>query len=94
MGAGERPCVRSLLTAAISAISASDVAATNDAALPWLGWLPWLVLVAIALLVAGIALRMIIAAQFPKGYGAWARSRRDNFAKNTAQWDRDDESRS
>jgi hypothetical protein len=53
-------------------------------------WLPWLVLGAIVLLVAGIALRMFIAARFPKGYTAWARSRREDFAERNAQWDDDD----
>ena len=56
-------------------------------------WLPLIVLGAIVLFVAGVALRMFIAARFPKGYGAWARSRRDSFAERNAQWDRDDELR-
>lgn len=56
-------------------------------------WLPWLVLGAIVLFVAGIALRTFIAARFPKGYGAWARSKRDRFEDHNAKWDRDSESR-
>ena len=56
-------------------------------------WLPWLVLGAIVLFVAGIALRMFIAARFPKGYGAWASSKREDFANNNAKWDREDETR-
>lgn len=73
------------------AITAKPVAAaTNDGLADWL---PWLVLGAIGLFVAGVALRMFIAARFPKGYGAWARSRRDSFAERNAQWDRGDEER-
>lgn len=53
--------------------------------------LPWLILGAIALFVVGVALRMLLAARFPRGYGAWARSRRDSFAQRNAQWDRTDE---
>lgn len=73
---------------ALSTVASPAIAATNggDA-----GWLPWLVLGAIALFVAGVALRMFIAARFPKGYGAWARSRRDSFAERNAQWDRNDD---
>jgi hypothetical protein len=66
------------------------LAATNDRLADWL---PWLVLGAIGLFVAGVVLRMFIAARFPKGYGAWARSRRDSFAERNAQWDRGDEKR-
>lgn len=51
-------------------------------------WIPWVVLSAIALFVVGIMLRMIVSARFPKGYGAWARSRRDAFAERNAEWDR------
>ena len=54
-------------------------------------WVPWVVLGAVALFVIGIVLRMILAARFPKGYGAWARSRRDAFAQRNAEWDRTDE---
>jgi hypothetical protein len=56
-------------------------------------WIQWAVLGAIALLVIGVLLRMVIAARFPKGYGAWARSRRDAFADQNAKWDADDEAR-
>ena len=56
-------------------------------------WIQWAVLGAIALLVVGVLLRMIIAARFPKGYGAWARSRRDTFAESNAKWETDDERR-
>jgi len=55
------------------------------------GWLPWLIGGAIALVVAGIIVRMILAARFPKGYKAWATSRRDSFAARNEDWDRDDE---
>ena len=73
---------------ALSAIAppASAEADGGDAA-----WLAWLVLGAIALFVAGVALRMFIAARFPKGYAGWARSRRDSFAERNAQWDRSDD---
>ena len=78
------------LAVATSTLASPAIAATDggDA-----GWLAWLVLGAIALFVAGIALRMFIAARFPKGYGAWARGRRDSFAERNAQWDRDDDDR-
>lgn len=56
-------------------------------------WIPWLLLGGIALLVLGIALKMVFAARFSKGYGAWARSRRDTFAARNEQWDGDDERR-
>jgi hypothetical protein len=62
-------------------------AATGDAP----EWIQWAVLGAIALLVIGVGLRMILAARFPKGYGAWARSRRDEFADRNAKWDAGDE---
>jgi hypothetical protein len=54
-------------------------------------WIQWAVLGAIALLVIGVALRMILAARFPKGYGAWARSRREEFQERNAKWDAGDE---
>ena len=57
------------------------------------GWLPWLVVGGIALLVAGIVVRMILAARFPKGYKAWAAQRRGTFAARNEDWDRDDEER-
>jgi hypothetical protein len=56
-------------------------------------WIQWAVLGAIALLVLGVALRMILAARFPKGYGAWARSRRDEFAQRNARWDAEDDAK-
>lgn len=55
------------------------------------GWLPWLVVGAIAFVVAGIVVRMILAARFPKGYKEWAAGRRDAFAARNENWDRDDE---
>lgn len=55
------------------------------------GWLSWLIVGGIALVVAGILLRTLLAARFPKGYGPWARQRRDAFAERNDQWDRDDE---
>jgi hypothetical protein len=55
------------------------------------GWLSWLVIGAIVLLVAGIALRMVLAARFPKGYRAWAKARRERFDANNEAWDRADE---
>ena len=62
-------------------------AATGDAP----EWIQWAVLGAIALLVLGVALRMVLAARFPKGYGAWARSRREEFAERNAKWDAGDD---
>lgn len=79
-----------VLAAALASFPVPALAATSDAGLEWL---QWIVLGAIALLVAGIALRMLLAARFPKGYGTWARSRRDSFAHNNAQWEREDEAR-
>jgi hypothetical protein len=63
------------------------LAANGDPA----GWIQWAVLGAIALLVLGVALRMILAARFPKGYGAWARSRREEFQERNAKWDAGDD---
>ena len=54
-------------------------------------WLNWLVVGAIVALVAGIALRMVLAARFPKGYRAWASERRDRFQANNETWDREDD---
>jgi hypothetical protein len=54
-------------------------------------WLPWLVIGAIAVLVAGIAIRMILSARFPKGYRKWAAERRGSFDANNEAWDRADE---
>ena len=54
-------------------------------------WLPWLVVGAVALVFAGIVVRMILAARFPKDYKAWAARRRDAFAARNEDWDRDDE---
>jgi hypothetical protein len=55
------------------------------------GWLPWLVIGAIVLVAVGIAVRMVLAARFPRGYRDWAARRRDSFAANTEAWDREDE---
>jgi hypothetical protein len=78
---------RKPLAIVLSMIAPAAISATGEGVTEWL---PWIVLGAIALLVAGIALRMFIAARFPKGYSAWARSRRDTFAERNAQWDEDD----
>ena len=56
-------------------------------------WIPWLILGAIGLPVVGVALRMFLAARFPKGYREWAQSRSDSFAENNAKWDSEDEGR-
>lgn len=53
--------------------------------------LPWIVLGAIALFAVGVGLRTVLGARFPKGYGAWAKSRRDSFAQRNAQWDSEDD---
>jgi hypothetical protein len=79
-----------LVATASGTIASPAIAAANDGVAEWL---PLIVLGAIVLFVAGVALRMFIAARFPKGYGEWARSRRDSFAERNAQWDRDDELR-
>lgn len=86
--ASTRPAQRIALAAV--AIPAAVIAAPGESASDWL---PWVVLGAIGLFVAGIALRMLIAARFPKGYSAWAQSRRDSFAEHNAKWDRDDDAR-
>ena len=54
-------------------------------------WLTWVVVGALALLVIGIVLRMVLSARFPKGYRAWARTRRESFAERNEAWDRADE---
>ena len=54
-------------------------------------WLAWAVVGGIALFIAGVVVRMILAARFPKGYRAWAASRRDDFAARNDRWDADDE---
>jgi hypothetical protein len=53
--------------------------------------LAWLVIGAIAVLVAGIAIRMVLSARFPKGYRKWAAERREDFEANNDSWDRADE---
>ena len=78
---------RKALAIVSSTIAPAAIGATGEGVADWL---PWIVLGAIALLVVGIALRMVIAARFPKGYSAWARSRRETFAERNAQWDEDD----
>lgn len=55
------------------------------------GWLPWIVLGAIALFVAGVVVRMVLSARFPRGFRQWAASRRDAFAERNDQWDKADE---
>ena len=54
-------------------------------------WWTWATIAAIGLVIAGIVVRMILAARFPKGYRAWARERRESFAQRNEEWDRDDE---
>jgi hypothetical protein len=49
------------------------------------------VLGAIALFVVGVAIRMIVAARFPRNFRVWARERRDDFAARNEQWDRAEE---
>lgn len=55
------------------------------------GWLAWLVLGAIALFVAGLVIRMVLAARFPHGYKEWAFLRRQKFAARNEAWDDEDE---
>jgi hypothetical protein len=54
-------------------------------------WWAWGTLGAIGLIVAGIVVRMILAARFPEGYRAWARGRRESFAQRNEEWDRAEE---
>ena len=79
-----------LVATASGTIASPALAAAGDGGVEWL---PLIVLGAIVLFIVGVALRMFIAARFPKGYDAWARSRRDSFAERNAQWDGDDELR-
>ena len=79
--------MRAFGSASFALFAANAHAAPADAP----EWIQWVVLGAIVLLVIGVALRMIIAARFPKGYGAWARSRRDEFAERNAKWDASDD---
>jgi len=78
------------LATVLSTVAPAAMGATGEG---FAEWLPWIVLGAIGLLVAGIALRMFIAARFPKGYSAWARSRREDFAERNARWHGEDETR-
>lgn len=54
-------------------------------------WLPAIVLGGIALFVAGVLVRMFLAARFPRGYRQWAERRRDEFAARNEAWDRENE---
>jgi hypothetical protein len=54
-------------------------------------WWTWVTIGAIGMVIAGIVVRMILAARFPKDYRAWARERRESFAQRSADWDRADE---
>lgn len=54
-------------------------------------WLPAIVLGGIALFVAGVLVRMFLAARFPRGYRQWAERRRDKFAERNDAWDREDD---
>jgi hypothetical protein len=56
-------------------------------------WLPVIVLGGIALFVAGVLVRMLFAARFPRGYRQWAEQRRDKFEARNEAWDRDDDER-
>jgi hypothetical protein len=70
------------LPAASSAQAADDGVAA---------WPPVIVLGGIALFVAGVLVRMFIAARFPRGFRQWAAQRRDEFAARNEAWDREDE---
>lgn len=54
-------------------------------------WLPWTILGAIALFLAGVVVRMVLAARFPRGFREWTAARRETFAARNERWDRDDE---
>ena len=75
------------LAAGVASLPAHAASAADSTA----EWLPWLVLGGVALFVVGLLVRMMLAARFPKGYRAWARSRRDAFAKRNEAFDRADE---
>ena len=83
-----RPAVRAFLAIGLTHAGYAHAASDDSPQ-----WIQWAVLGAIALLVIGVALRMILAARFPKGYGNWARSRRDEFADRNAKWDAEDDAK-
>jgi hypothetical protein len=74
--------------AAVAALAATAARADGDGIREWL---PTLVLGGIALFVAGVLVRMFLAARFPRGYRQWAERRRDRFAERNEAWDREDE---
>jgi hypothetical protein len=75
-------------TAWLAALAASPARAAGEA---FAAWLPAIVLGGIALFVAGILVRMFLAARFPRGYRKWAERRRDKFAERNEAWDREDD---
>jgi len=86
-----RPCAAvSTLVGPFLALLAPAAHAAGESAGDWL---PAIVIGGIALFVAGVLVRMFFAARFPRGYGKWARRRRDKFAERNESWDREDEER-
>ena len=74
--------------AGLAAGAASSARAADGGAADWL---PAIVLGGIALFVAGVLVRMFLAARFPRGYRQWAERRRDKFAERNEAWDREDD---
>lgn len=74
--------------ACLAALPASPARAAGEALAEWL---PTIVLGGIVLFVAGVLVRMFLAARFPRGYREWAARRRDKFAERNDAWDREDE---
>lgn len=74
--------------ACLVALAASTARAAGEALAEWL---PTIVLGGIVLFVAGVLVRMFLAARFPRGYREWAARRRDKFAERNDAWDREDE---
>lgn len=74
--------------ACLAALAASPARAAGEALAEWL---PTIVLGGIVLFVAGVLVRMFLAARFPRGYREWAARRRDKFAERNDAWDREDE---
>lgn len=80
-----------LLPALLAAGAAFGAPAARGADAAAGEWLPTVILGGIVLFVAGVLVRMFVAARFPRGYREWAARRRDRFAERNEAWDREDE---
>lgn len=85
--------MKAALALALALALVAAPAAAADSAADASSWLAWLIGGAIVLFVVGVAVRMVVAARFPRGYRQWSAARRDAFAARNEAWDRDDEAR-